>query len=81
MASSPAATPGDLAAGGERHVRPVPDDTQVDRLAQSVCGARFEDISEPAREQLKLRALDSLGCALGEPTSSRGSPASSASRR
>jgi 2-methylcitrate dehydratase PrpD len=31
----------------------------------SFCGARFEDISEPAREQLKLRVLDSLGCALG----------------
>jgi 2-methylcitrate dehydratase len=39
--------------------------TQVDQLAQFVCGARFEDISEPAREELKLRVLDSLGCALG----------------
>ena len=65
MASSLVATPGDSAAGGERHDRPVPHDTQVDQLAQFVCGARFEDISEPAREQLKLRVLDSLGCALG----------------
>ena len=65
MASSLSATPGDSAAGGGRHARPIPHDTQVDQLAQFVCGARFEDISEPAREQLKLRVLDSLGCALG----------------
>jgi 2-methylcitrate dehydratase len=65
MASSPSVTPSDAAGGGERRARPVPHDTQVDRLAQFVCGARFEDISEPAREQLKLRVLDSLGCALG----------------
>jgi 2-methylcitrate dehydratase len=39
--------------------------TQVQRLAQFVCGASWQDISEPAREQLKLRVLDSLGVALG----------------
>ncbi|MGH8326257.1 MAG: MmgE/PrpD family protein, partial [Steroidobacteraceae bacterium] len=39
--------------------------TEVERLAQFVCGTRFEDISAPAREQLKLRMLDSLGVALG----------------
>ena len=65
MASSLSATPGDAAAGGGRHGRPIPHGTQVDQLAQFVCGAQFEDISEPAREQLKLRVLDSLGCALG----------------
>lgn len=52
------------AAGGERQAR-APRRTQVDQLAQFACGARFEDISEPACEQLKLRVLDSLGCALG----------------
>ena len=65
MASSPSATPSDATAGDGRHARPIPHDTQVDQLAQFVCGAQFEDISEPAREQLKLRVLDSLGCALG----------------
>jgi hypothetical protein len=45
MASSLSATPGDAAAGGGRHGRPIPHDTQVDQLAQFVCGARFEDIS------------------------------------
>jgi 2-methylcitrate dehydratase len=37
----------------------------VEQLAEFACGARYEDISEGAREQLKLRILDSLGCALG----------------
>jgi 2-methylcitrate dehydratase len=39
--------------------------TQVEQLAEFVCRSRWEDISEPAREQLKLRVLDSLGVALG----------------
>ncbi|HET6867196.1 MAG TPA: MmgE/PrpD family protein [Solirubrobacteraceae bacterium] len=39
--------------------------TRVEQLAEFVTASRFEDISEPAREQLKLRVLDSLGCALG----------------
>ena len=65
MANPLHATPGGSAAGGERHARSVPHHTQVDQLAQVVCGARFEDIAAPAREQLKLRVLDSLGCALG----------------
>lgn len=43
----------------------------VEKLAAFVCHAAFEDISETAREQLKIRVLDSLGCAAaaleGEP--------------
>ncbi len=39
--------------------------TQVEWLAGFACGARWENLSEPAREQLKLRVLDSLGVALG----------------
>ena len=39
--------------------------TQVDRLARFVVHARWEQISDGAREQLKLRVLDSLGVALG----------------
>ncbi len=39
--------------------------TQVEQLADFACAARYEDLSEAAREQLKLRMLDSLGCALG----------------
>jgi 2-methylcitrate dehydratase len=37
----------------------------VEQLGAFAAGARFEDISEPAREELALRVLDSLGCALG----------------
>jgi 2-methylcitrate dehydratase len=39
--------------------------TRVERLARFVCRSDWSDISEPAREQLKLRVLDSLGVALG----------------
>jgi 2-methylcitrate dehydratase len=39
--------------------------TQVEQLAGFVARSRWEDVSEPAREQLKLRVLDSLGVAFG----------------
>lgn len=39
--------------------------TQVEQLAQFVTGASYEDLSEAARQQLKIRVLDALGCALG----------------
>jgi 2-methylcitrate dehydratase len=39
--------------------------TEAERLAAFVRRARYEDISPRAREQLKIRVLDSLGCALG----------------
>jgi 2-methylcitrate dehydratase len=39
--------------------------TRVEQLADFVTSARFEALSNDAREQLKLRVLDSLGCALG----------------
>jgi 2-methylcitrate dehydratase len=39
--------------------------TLVEQLAGFVAGARWEDISVEAREALKLRVLDSLGCAIG----------------
>ena len=42
--------------------RPV---TKLQQLANFVAGARYEELSEDARQQLKLRVLDSLGCALG----------------
>lgn len=37
----------------------------VENLSAFVCHAAYEDISETAREQLKIRVLDSLGCAVG----------------
>ena len=37
----------------------------VEQLSEFVAGTSWDDISAPAREQLKLRVLDSLGCALG----------------
>jgi 2-methylcitrate dehydratase len=39
--------------------------TRVEQLAQFVCDAHFDQLSDDARKQLKLRVLDSLGCALG----------------
>jgi len=39
--------------------------TQVENMARWVVGLRFEDLSSQARDQLKLRLADGLGCALG----------------
>ncbi len=45
--------------------------TDVEQLADFVVRASYEDISETARQQLKIRVLDALGCAIaagtGEP--------------
>ncbi|MBI3624568.1 MAG: MmgE/PrpD family protein [Candidatus Rokubacteria bacterium] len=45
--------------------------TLVEQLAAFVTRASHSDLSETAREQLKIRVLDSLGCAIaaldGEP--------------
>jgi 2-methylcitrate dehydratase len=54
------AAPGQVAAG--RSSRPR---TRVEQLARFICRSRWEEISAQAREQLKLRVLDSLGVALG----------------
>jgi hypothetical protein len=35
--------------------------TLVERLAAFVVGASSDELSEPARDQLKIRILDSLG--------------------
>jgi 2-methylcitrate dehydratase len=43
------------------HRRP----SRVEELARFVCQSRWEQISQPARQQLRLRVLDSLGVALG----------------
>ena len=39
--------------------------TEVETLATFVARARYEAISEHARQQLKIRVLDSIGCAIG----------------
>jgi 2-methylcitrate dehydratase len=39
--------------------------TEVERLAEFAVRASYDDLSEAAREQLKIRILDSLGCAIG----------------
>ncbi len=39
--------------------------TQVEQLAAFVAQAAYEDLSEGARQQLKIRVLDALGCAIG----------------
>ncbi|HVB25020.1 MAG TPA: MmgE/PrpD family protein [Ktedonobacteraceae bacterium] len=39
--------------------------TQVEQLAAFVVRMRYEDLSEEARQQLKIRILDALGCAIG----------------
>ena len=39
--------------------------TEVERLAAFVVRAAYEDLSEEARRELKIRVLDALGCAIG----------------
>jgi 2-methylcitrate dehydratase len=39
--------------------------TQVEQLAAFVLRMTYEDLSEEARQQLKIRILDALGCAFG----------------
>lgn len=39
--------------------------TQAEQLAAFVVRASYDDLSEAAREQLKIRVLDGLGCAIG----------------
>ena len=39
--------------------------TQVEQLAAFVVRTRYEDLSEEARQQLKIHIIDALGCALG----------------
>lgn len=39
--------------------------TELDRLAGFVAEARYDDLSVNARQQLKNRVLDTLGCAIG----------------
>jgi hypothetical protein len=39
--------------------------THAEQLAEFVSRASFDDISEAARAQLKIRVLDSLGCVIG----------------
>jgi len=49
----------------DRDSAPPRPPSRVEELARFVCRSRWEEISGPAREQLKLRVLDSLGVALG----------------
>ena len=39
--------------------------TQAEQLAAFVVRASYDDLSEAARTQLKIRVLDALGCAIG----------------
>jgi hypothetical protein len=48
---------------GERHHHRPP--TRLERLARFVCRSHWNDLSEPACDQPKLRALDSLRVAFG----------------
>src|SRR5215472_18150143 len=39
--------------------------TQVEQLAVFIMHTQYEDLSEDAKQQLKIRILDALGCAFG----------------
>ena len=67
MTSSLGERTGTAAPVGERHDRPAPRDTRVDQLARFVCGARFEDISEPAREFGGAPLVTLIGAGKGAP--------------
>jgi 2-methylcitrate dehydratase len=43
----------------------VIDMTEVQELANFITKCRYEDLSEEARQHLKIRILDGLGCAIG----------------
>jgi 2-methylcitrate dehydratase len=47
--------------------------TDAQKLAAFVLGSRYEDLSDGARLQLKIRILDALGCAIGALGSSMAS--------
>jgi 2-methylcitrate dehydratase len=51
--------------GSDRGIASRRGPSRVEELARFVCRSRWEQISQPAREQLRLRVLDSLGVALG----------------
>src|SRR5215207_2389087 len=55
----------EIQASSRRMKRGRTGSTRVEELAQFVAAARWDDVAAPVREQLKLRVLDSLGCALG----------------
>lgn len=48
----------------------VPDITTVEELADFVVSSSFDNLSSQATEQLKIRVLDSLGCAIAASQSS-----------
>ena len=60
--------------------------TVVERLARFVVARSWSDLSESARNELKIRVLDALGCALGarelspSPRSGRSSTTSASGR-
>jgi 2-methylcitrate dehydratase len=39
--------------------------TQSEQIAEFVTHASYDDLSKPARQQIKIRVLDTLGCAIG----------------
>jgi hypothetical protein len=53
----------DTGVAGERRRHRLP--TRVERLARFVCCSDWNDISEPARDQLKVRLIDFLGVSFG----------------
>jgi len=55
-------TQSQLVRGGSSLPR---EEISVHRLAQFVVDASFEDLSDAARRELKIRVLDALGCAIG----------------
>ena len=65
MTASSSTTPPQRSAGRTTRARRNSGVTRVEELAGFVSATRFEQISEAAREQLKLRVLDALGCAFG----------------
>ncbi len=53
------------AGGSAARIESAHAPTHSERLAAFVEAARWEDVSPAAREALKIRVLDSLGCAFG----------------
>jgi 2-methylcitrate dehydratase PrpD len=55
--------------------------TQAEQMARFIARASYEDLSAGAREELKIRILDALGCAIGALGGGTSSSDSHAGRR
>jgi 2-methylcitrate dehydratase PrpD len=52
-------------ATGKTELSRLAHEAEAEKLAAFVCRASYDAFSPYARQQLKIRLLDSIGCAIG----------------